>query len=305
MKTVCITGAHGFLGRHTAKLFKAKGYRVIGVGHGEWGFDNPSGFGIDKWIESDVDFTTLSKIDDKIDLVVHCAGGSSVGYSVEYPFQDFSRTVISTANVLEYIRLHQPKAKLIYPSSAAVYGKKNNDKPIKINDRLDPLSPYGFHKKMAEDLCLSYSKNFDISVAIVRFFSIYGPGLQKQLLWDSCNKFFSKEGRVEFFGTGDETRDWIQVSDAASLIYFMAQSGKKYTIVNGGYGKAVTIKEITLSLAAFFGNNIEIDFNRQSREGDPKHYWADISCAKEFGWQPLINIGDGLAEYANWYKKQQ
>jgi len=301
MKTVLITGAHGFLGRQTAKLFKAKGYRVIGIGHGGWGFVDPTDFGIDKWIEADVDFVTLSKIDDKVDCIVHCAGGSSVWYSCQYPLQDFNRTVNSTVNVLEYIRLHQPKSKLIYPSSAAVYGKKNN-KPIKIQDSRKPVSPYGFHKKIAEDLCLSYSKNFDISVAIVRFFSIYGPGLQKQLLWDSCKKFSTLEGHVEFFGTGDETRDWIHVADAASLIYCMMQSEEKYEILNGGYGKATTIRDITSQLAVFFGENIKIDFNRQSKEGDPKHYCADISDTIAIGWNTAVSIDKGLKEYVEWFK---
>lgn len=290
------------MGRYTARHFSARGYRVIGIGHGHWGFENPVDYGIDKWIEADIDFAALSDIDDKLDCIIHCAGGSSVGYSCQYPMQDFIRTVCATANVIEYMRLYQHGAKLIYPSSAAVYGKKG-DNLIRVNDSLNPISPYGYHKKMVEDLCDSYVKNFNISVAIIRFFSIYGSGLQKQLLWDACKKFSVSEGLVEFYGSGNETRDWIHVDDAASLIYCLAESDSKYDIVNGGHGKATTIREIIYKLASFFGNDIQVDFNLQSKEGDPKHYWADTLEANSFGWQPIISLDQGLQEYVNWFRE--
>ncbi len=305
MKTVLITGAHGFIGRYAARHFSANGCRVIGIGHGHWGFDDPVDYGIDQWMEADIDFANLADIKGRIDYIVHCAGGSSVAYSCKYPLQDFARTVDGTAKVLEYMRLHQGDAKLIYPSSAAVYGKKDN-KCIRITEPLGPLSPYGFHKKMVEDLCMSYASTYGISVAIIRFFSIYGPGLQKQLLWDASNKFRKSDGRaIEFFGTGDETRDWLHVEDAASLIYCMAQSQNHADLVNGGYGQAVTVKEILAKLASLFRGNICVEFNGQSREGDPKHYWADTSEAKLLGWRPTILLEQGLNEYVTWFKEHE
>lgn len=302
MKTVLITGPYGFLGRYAARHFSATGYRVIGIGHGHWGFENPVDFGIDRWIEADVDFAALADINDKLDCIVHCAGGSSVGYSCQYPLQDFMKTVEATANVLEYMRLHQRGARLIYPSSAAVYGKKD-DSRIKVNASLDPLSPYGFHKKMVEDLCASYANSFNLSVAIIRFFSLYGPGLQKQLLWDACNKFSGQTDRVEFFGTGEETRDWLHVSDAASLICHMAESDNSYEIVNGGFGKATAIRAIISKLAAYFGEDIQVKFNQQVKEGDPKHYLADTLEANRSGWRPTISLDQGIQEYVNWFRR--
>ena len=304
MKTVLVTGAHGFLGRQTTLLFKDRGYRVIGMGHGHWGFENPFEFGIDRWIEADIDFYTLVKIKEELYCVVHCAGGSSVGYSVQYPVRDFHRTVTSSINILEYIRLHHPRAKFIYPSSAAVYGKRDNQ-PIREDDALCPISPYGFHKRIVEELCASYATNFDLSSAIIRFFSIYGPGLKKQLLWDACNKLSDHPGVVEFFGTGDETRDWIHVKDAAELIFCLAESPEKYEILNGGNGDAMTIRQVLTDMAAMFEGSPLIKFNQESREGDPKHYWADISRGMAKGWRPEICIEDGLREYVEWYKRQE
>lgn len=304
MNTVLVTGAHGFLGRHAAMTFKKNGWRVIGVGHGHWGFERPADFGIDLWFEADVDLYVLTRIREGIDCAVHCAGGSSVGYSVQYPLRDFNRTVTSAVHLLEYLRLYHPGARFIYPSSAAVYGKKDNV-PIKESDELCPVSPYGFHKRMVEQLCASYSVNFAVSSAVIRFFSVYGPGLKKQLLWDACNRLSEQKPVVEFFGTGDETRDWIHVRDAATLIFRMAESRGRYEVVNGGSGESLTIRDVLTRLAAMFDGAPRIGFNRKSREGDPRHYWADVSRARAIGWQPKTSIDDGLREYFEWFMGQE
>ncbi len=305
MPTVLITGAHGFLGRYSSFTFKKNNWRVIGIGHGHWGFETPANYGIDKWIEADINFYTLAEINEKLDCVVHCAGGSSVGYSVQYPLQDFNKTVTTSINLLEYIRIHQPQAKFIYPSSAAVYGKKNNT-AICETDTLSPISPYGFHKKVVEELCASYSINFSLSIRIIRFFSIYGPGLKKQLLWDACNRLSSAKGDLLFFGTGLETRDWVHVKDAANLIFKLASiAAPNIIILNGGTGKTRTTQQILNRLSTLFKNNTDIVFNNRSREGDPKHYQADISNTEKYNWNPKNNVEDGLKEYVQWFKRQK
>jgi len=306
MSTVLITGAHGFLGRYTALYFKKRSWRIIGMGHGHWGFECHEDFGIDRWIEGDIDFYTLAKIDEKLDCVVHCAGGSSVGYSVQYPLHDFNKTVNASINLLEYLRIYQPRAKIIYPSSAAVYGKKDNQSILETTS-LGPISPYGFHKKIVEELCASYCTNFNLSVAVIRFFSVYGPGLKKQLLWDACNKFSKAAGKkIVFLGTGEETRDWLHVKDAAALLFRMAESsGQQYEIINGGSGVTLSVNQVLTTMAVKFKNIPLVAFNHEFREGDPKHYWADISKAKQKGWLPKINIELGLQEYVEWYEEQK
>lgn len=302
MKRVLVTGACGFLGRNVANFFKKNGYEVIGIGHGQWQQEDPESSGIDQWIGSEINNHNLSKIKNRIDCIVHCAGGSSVGHSVTAPLLEFQRTVTSTINVLEYIRIAQPSARVVFPSSAAVYGEKD-DTPIIESAPLEPVSPYGFYKKISEELCESYSKNFNLSVSVIRFFSIYGIGLKKQLLWDACSKFSAGNEEVTFFGTGKETRDWVHIEDAVSLVYMASHICERYMIVNGGSGTRITVKEILVQLKQLLGTQAEIVMNGYRKTGDPIHYWANIEKQKCFGWKPQMKIEDGLAEYVKWYIK--
>lgn len=80
-------------------------------------------------------------------------------------------------------------------------------------------------KKSAEELCHYYRNRFALDINIIRPFSICGAGLKKQLLWDACNKF--KNGITEFWGTGQEKRDWISPSDVAGLVYAITMQPKK------------------------------------------------------------------------------
>src|SRR6516162_4694928 len=183
--TVWITGAHGFIGRYLVRELADRGETVHGVGHGA--FDEPDRcrLGLRTWFNGEIDAANLNALaaaHGRPSKVFHLAGGSSVRLSIERPFEDFSRTVTSTARLLEWLRGFAPQCRLIVASSAAVYGA-NHVGPISEDATLTPMSPYGEHKLMMEQLCRSYARSFGIGCAVVRLFSVYGPNLRKQLLW--------------------------------------------------------------------------------------------------------------------------
>jgi UDP-glucose 4-epimerase len=178
------------------------------------------------------------------------------------------------------------------------------DKQITEDDPSNPVSPYGFHKKAAEELCLSYNKNFDLKISIIRFFSIYGVGLQKQLLWDACMKIKNATYEVSFFGTGEETRDWIYVSDAASLILSVVsqKNNKLIDVINGGTGIKTTVRSTIELLVNLYGKKININFNQIIKPGDPRFYHADTSKAMQLNWSPSINLTEGMEGYISYFK---
>lgn len=303
IKTVIITGGLGFIGRDIARTFKQNNYYVIGIGHGDISQESLKSNDFDEWFQESISIENLKKIDKKADTIVHCAGGSTVGISIAEPYLDYHKTVNSTLELLEFIRLYSPKSSLIYLSTAAVYGAKE-DSPIKESDSTHPVSPYGFHKLASENICKSYAHCFDINVSIVRLFSIYGEGLQKQLLWEACNKIMKAKEKAIFFGSGNETRDWLHVNDAATLVMQIAAlDNPKFKIYNGSLGIRITVKEILFMLRDLLGRDeIEIEFNQHHKEGDPQFYLGCINKIVKTGWAHTIEIEEGLKKYVNWYK---
>lgn len=275
---------------------------VKGIGYGNWEEDERIQYGVTEWLGTEISIESLKDFVDKPDLIIHCAGSAVVGESFNNPYIDFQANVSPTLNVLEYIRLYSPHTRLVYPSSAGVYGKAAA-LPISEESQLNPVSPYGFHKKIAEELCFSYAKNYGLSISIVRLFSVYGDGLRKQIFWDACLK--ASKGNSEFFGTGEETRDFIHIDDVTRLLYIAGENAQpRVYLINGGSGIQVKIRDVLSQLFTELKCNKEIVFNLVYRAGDPMHYQADISKANLLGWYPKINLEQGIKKYAEWFIKE-
>lgn len=300
-KTALVTGAYGFIGRHVARQLAKDGWRVIGMGHGSWTAAEWQAWGIAEWHSVGITLDTLITYAGGPAMIVHCAGSGSVGFSMAHPYQDFQRTVATTLAVLEYARMYAPQTQITYPSSAGVYGKVQ-ELPIVETTLLSPASPYGTHKCLAEDLCKSYARHFNINVAVVRLFSVYGSGLRKQLLWDACQKI--KGGNNSYFGTGEEVRDWLYVEDAATLLITAAgHATTKCPIVNGGSGVGTSVRRALTELFAcseYVGAPV---FTGVARKGDPPGYVADISLASQWEWKPKMELHEGLCDYVEWFKR--
>lgn len=302
MKYALITGANGFLGSHVARYLKKKNYVTFGVSNRATNLKKLKKIGINNWKTSEVNIKSILKFNQKFDLIVDCSGSGLVSYSNENPYLSFKKTVNSTLEILEYIRLYNPKAHLIYPSSPAVIGENIKGS---INEKLNknPISIYGFHKKIVEELSYEYSRKYNIRVSIIRFFSIFGNGLKKQLLWDAYNKIKRAKKVAKFLGTGKETRDLIHISDALNIIDIVLKSKDKFLIINGGTGKKYSIKKIVYKIRDLVKPNIKIIFNNKVNEGNPINFCANMKKLKEYGFIPQAKIAIEIKNYINWASK--
>jgi UDP-glucose 4-epimerase len=300
MKVALVTGGSGFLGFNAAQKLKVGGFEVHGIGHGSPEMRTVVQSPFDSWTNDSVSIESLCDLGLKPDVIIHAGGGAAVGRSYADPREDFLRTVGSTSCVLDFIRVYSPDSFLIYPSSVAVHGQQPAE-PIKTFSALNPVAPYGYHKFIAEELCRMYAKNFGVKHSIVRFFSIYGEGLKKQLLWDACMKFKSEARTVEFWGSGNEVRDWIHVDDAADLILNLAKTINPPELLNGGSGVGHSVQNVLQLLSGFMGSSQSIVFNGKARVGDPIYYVADIASTLELGWYPKVKLEAGLERFASWF----
>lgn len=302
-KIVLVTGAAGFIGRYTAKCFHSHGWYVIGIGHGSWSESEWKYWGLDEWYVMNCDSSGLAAArGERANVIVHTAGSGSVGLSVKQPKIDFFRNVSCTVEVLDFIRSRALKTKLVYLSSAAVYGMVTK-LPIEETAVLDPISPYGLHKKIGEDLCCLYGKQYGLVSIVVRLFSVYGAGIRKQLLWDACNKLVGDE--AVFWGTGEETRDWIHVEDVAELLFAAKDHATNSSPkVNGGCGSAVSINKLVHELGKHLNYQGNIQFNGKVDVGNPRDFLASVDVVNSWGWLPKKNLKEGIREYVEWFKKR-
>lgn len=300
--SVIVTGAAGFIGRHVCRELASQGFSVLGIGHGAWDEESFSSWGIERWLGADVGVDALQELSAGCSpiAIFHCAGGGAVSASYKAPFGDYGRTVVSTANVLEYARLQKElRPRVVFASSAAVYGDQG-DVDISEASVCSPISPYGVHKAMAEKLCDSYSRFFNVNVSVVRLFSVYGEGLKKQLLWDALGKAFSNN--LNFYGSGHELRDWIHVTDAARLLALAGtQDQPTFGIYNGGHVHASTL-DILSMLFDFASVHGSPSFNNQIHVGNPRRLTSNSQHARrQLKWEPSVSLADGLSRYVRWY----
>ena len=306
MKTALITGARGFIGRHLARDLKHQGFTVCGMGHGAWTEFERAACGVDYWLNGEVSKRNLDIVQTnmgKPDVVFHLAGGSSVGPSLAAPEEDFRRSVMSAAELLEWARLAAPEVRLVLASSAAVYGAGHVN-AIAETDALAPYSPYGTHKRIAEELFESYGKNFGLKVAVVRLFSVYGSELKKQLLWDSCGRLAKDSSCLLLGGSGNEARDWFHITDAVALLQMAAAHAcADGFVMNGGTGVSVSVRQVADQLCAVWGMDTQVAFSGKSRAGDPQFLVADIAHATALGFVPKMSWQAGVENYVAWFKR--
>jgi UDP-glucose 4-epimerase len=306
--TVWITGANGFIGHYLIRELADAGQTVYGVGHGAFAVADRHRLGLTAWVNGEIDAANLNALaaaHGRPARIFHLAGGSSVGLSFELPLEDFSRTVASTARLLEWLRNCAPECRLVVASSAAVYGAGHAG-PISEDATLAPVSPYGQHKLMMEQLCRSYALTYGIRSLVVRLFSVYGPHLRKQLLWDICSKLKSESSSLNLGGSGTEIRDWTDVRDVVRLLARAEEllATESFRAINGGSGKGTSVAAVADGLVRLWGSGTAVRYSGIVRPGDPTSLLADAGGLQEIDFRWKIPLDQGLVDYVQWFKDQ-
>jgi len=218
---------------------------------------------------------------------------------------DFENNVTITHNL--FFAIHKGNirnVRVLFLSSAGVYGNPSK-LPITEGTLLNPLSPYALHKVTCEEICKYFYNNYDIDVKIARIFSAYGEGLKKQIFWDMNSKIL-KNGCLEMWGTGNESRDYIYIDDLVVALSLIAIHAPEHELVyNVANGAEITIRQA----AECFATSSKLDyklikFNGETKEGDPINWRADISKLRKLGYIQSVTFEEGVSKYYEWVSKQ-
>jgi len=298
---IVITGAAGFIGAHLAAKAINSGLLVVGIDREA---ERPSLSTNPNYRHYRMGLPSAD-LEDVCrryapELIIHAAGPSSVPESLIEPFADFAAAVPAVVSALDILRKQRRHTKFILLSSASVYGSPGY-LPIREEEVPRPISPYGYHKYMCELAVEEFASLYGVRACIARIFSAYGPGLRRQVLWDICCKTMSDAPDL-LFGTGQETRDFIHVSDISEGVYTLARAGSMSGgVYNLASGKQTSIAELALWLTQALGSGSSPEFSAQVREGDPRHWQADITKIMSLGFSPRVSLSDGVIEYARWF----
>lgn len=300
MRSVLVTGAAGFLGRAVCRRFALEGWTVSGLGSAG---DRPPGCQAYHRMALPDSRCGVLIASLQPAVIVHCAGRASVPESFHDPGRDFAASAGVVFALLDEVRLHSPGSKLLLLSSAAVYGDPRR-LPIDEAHEPSPVSPYGFHKRICEELAAEFTRCFGLRTAIARIFSAYGPGLRRQVVWDLCERVIA-DGPLLLQGTGAETRDFIHADDVAAALFLIATradcGGEAYNLASG---EETSIADVAAAVVERLAPGTPVRFSGVLPPGVPSRWRADVTRLKTLGFHPERDLQRGLAETLDWNRRE-
>ncbi|MDO6562846.1 UDP-glucose 4-epimerase GalE [Amphritea sp. 1_MG-2023] len=325
---VLVTGGAGYIGSHTVVMLLEAGYEVVV-------FDNlcnshPEVFNRIEvitgkrpvFIEGDIrDRAAMDQLfaDHSIETVIHFAGLKAVGESARIPLEYYQNNFTGSVVLCEAMAAAGVK-KLVFSSSATVYGE---DAPVPYEETMPrgkTSNPYGSSKSMVElmltDLCAA---DPEWSVALLRYFNPIGAhpsgliGEDPQGIPNNLMPFISqvavgKREQLSIFGndysTDDGTcvRDYLHVMDLADghLKSLSCLAGAGVHIYNLGTGNGLSVLQMVNSFKAATGIDIPYQFASR-RAGDLAAFWADASKAnRELDWSAKYSLEDMMTDTWKW-----
>ncbi|MBM9591632.1 GDP-mannose 4,6-dehydratase [Leptospira sp. 201903075] len=287
-KQTLVTGASGFVGSYLLPALEAQGESQIHCFQGDIRDRK----------------TVLKNLEEvKPDTVVHLAAQAFVPIAIENPWETEEINVGGTLNLLESLHRLQRPCKILYISSADVYGKQNLSLlPLKESFLPNPVNPYAGSKLAAESYCRQYAQYSPyLSVVIARPFNHIGIGQRKEFVIPNfCSQIIeAKHSGKSTIAVGDlePTRDFSHVEDIVSGYLTLIEKGESGEIYNICSGEERSIRYMVEELAKYSGKEIQfvVDAERV-RASETSKVYGDNSKLKSLGWKNKHSLSETLKQ---------
>jgi len=308
---ILVTGCAGFIGHKAAELLLKRGDDVTGVDNlndyydprlKEWRLStirDYERFSFFRYsIENRRAMEKLFQNTRPFDAVVNLAARAGIRASLDNPWLYIDTNITGTLNLLECCKKYSVRT-FVLASSSSVYGL--NEIPFLESDSTDTsLSPYAASKKSAEILCHAYHHLYDIEIAVLRFFTVYGPAGRPDMAIFTFIKNIDEGKPIQIYGDGKQSRDFTYIDDIADgTIQSLGLRG--YTILNLGDNKPVDLMTVISLIEKALGKKADIRYCDR-HAADVTATWADIHRAGDLlGWKPRIDISEGISRTVQWY----
>lgn len=301
-----VTGAAGFIGSHSVEWLLRHGWRVVGVDNLRTGrldnlADSRSSPNFTLVIADAGDETAMRPLfqQHRFTGMLHLAALVSVPESFREPELNY-RLNLATADTLARLCLEFECKRLVFASSAAVYGA-NAALPNRESALPQPLSPYAAAKLAAEVMLLGYAASYGLEAVCLRYFNVYGPRQDPSSPYSGVLSIFTDRFQrglpVTVYGDGEQTRDFISVRDVAE---YNGQALTRQDVVVGRYnvctGHAVSLKQVLAIYRELFPNAPPTEF-ASGRIGDIRHSLGDPALLREMlQFSAQMEFAQGLRE---------
>ena len=278
---VLITGGAGFIGSHLVDALLAKGYSVRVLDNLSTGkrsnlpLDNPRV----ELLEGDVAYAEwVARAAIGVTAVVHLAAVASVQASVDDPVSTHQSNFVGTLNVCEAMRKAGVK-RVVFASSAAVYGNNGEGASIDEETAKAPLTPYASDKLASEYYLDFYRRQHGLEPVIFRFFNIFGPRQDPSSPYSGVISIFSERAQqglpITVFGDGEQTRDFMYVEDLVGvLVQAIEAADAPLGAINVGWNRTTTLKQVLQALEEALGALPAVTYG-PARSGDIRHSRAN------------------------------
>jgi len=314
MKKILITGAAGFIGSHLSDALLARGDSVVALDEFNDYYDpkikrrniaaamqHPR-FSLHEFpLEAEQQVRALFDR-ERPEVVVHLAARAGVRPSLEDPNLYHRVNVIGSQHILDACREYKP-SHLVFASSSSVYGASTAVPYRETDPVMQPISPYAATKRMNELQAHVYSHIYGVRVAMLRFFTVYGPRQRPDMAIHKFTRAILRGEPIPFFGDGSTRRDYTYIDDIIDGVIRCVDTPFNYEIFNLGESHTTSLTELVALIERHTGKHAILD-RKPSQPGDVEITFADISHAREkLGYDPKFTMDQGIQRFVQWCKE--
>ena len=306
---ILVTGGLGFIGSNFIRqMFKNQpnsqiiNMDKVGIGSNLKNLEEFKNNELYKFIKGDISqINNLEKYLLEVDAVINFAAETHVDRSIVDPQPFIESNIIGTFNILETIRKLDKPIRHIQISTDEIYGDILEGTFVE-DDRLKPSNPYSATKASADMLCQAYHRTYGMDIIITRCTNNFGPYQYPEKLIPKTIIRAQKNLQIPVYGTGENIRDWLYVSDHCDAIYSALRNGKSGEIYNISSGNELSTISIVTNILDYLNKTRDLITYVEDRPGHDLRYSLDSTkIRKKLKWIPKHSFISSIQKTVDWY----